>query len=199
MSEPEDRQLSQGKKLVLDFMPLVGFFAAYKLGGMYWATGILMALTLITLLAGYLMTGKIAKFPLYSAILVGVLGGATLILQNDTFFKMKPTVANLVFACVLGGGALSGRMFLKDLLGTAVNMPEMAWRNLTWRWVTFFIVLAGLNEFVWRTMAEPTWVNFKVFGLMGLMLLFTLANAPFMAKHMTEEKPSPEEKPSANG
>jgi intracellular septation protein len=199
MTQTDDPQISQGKKMALDFLPLAGFFAAYKLGGMYWATGILMALTLAALLAGYRITGKIAKFPLYSAILVGLLGGATLILHNDTFFKMKPTVANLVFAMVLGGGLLSGRMFLKDLLGSTVNMAETAWRTMTWRWTIFFLGLAGLNEYVWRTMPEPTWVNFKVFGLLGLIVLFTLANAPFMAKHMIEEEPSTEEKPSANG
>jgi intracellular septation protein len=166
-----------------------------KLAGMYWATGTLMALTLATLAIGYGLTGKVAKFPLYSALLVGVMGGLTLYLQNGTFVKMKPTAANLVFAAVLGGGLYFDRMFLKDLLGSTMEMPESAWRQLTWRWTVFFALLAALNEFVWRTMAEETWVNFKVFGLLGLTVIFAAANTPFMMKHMSEKS----DDPSANG
>jgi intracellular septation protein len=187
----EKKELSQGLKMALDFAPLVAFFIVYKVGGVYWATGIIIALTILTLIIGYVITGKIAKFPLFSGILITVMGGLTLYLQNDMFVKMKPTAANLIFAMILGGGLLSNRMFLKDLLGSAINLPETAWRSLTWRWVVFFLVLAGLNEYVWRTMSESTWVNFKVFGLMGLTLLFALANAPFMAKHMQQENPNP--------
>ncbi len=189
------KELPQGLKLALDFAPLVAFFIAYKLGGVYWATGIIIALTILSLIVGYVMTGKIAKFPLFSGILITVMGGLTLYLQNDMFVKMKPTAANLIFAAILGGGLLSNRMFLKDLLGSAIEMPETAWRSLTWRWVIFFLLLAGLNEYVWRTMSEAAWVNFKVFGLMGLTMLFALANAPFMAKHMKQE----DSKPSADG
>jgi intracellular septation protein len=187
----EKKELPQGLKLTLDFAPLVAFFIAYKLGGVYWATGIIIALTIASLIIGYAITGKLAKFPLFSGILITVMGGLTLYLQNDMFVKMKPTAANLIFAIILGAGLLSNRMFLKDLLGSAIDMPEAAWRNLTWRWVIFFLVLAGLNEFVWRTMSEATWVNFKVFGLMGLTMLFALVNAPFMAKHMKQEDTNP--------
>ena len=176
-------------------MPLVAFFIAYKLGGVYWATGIIIALTLLSLVIGYAFTGRIAKFPLFSGILITVMGGLTLYLQNDMFVKMKPTAANLVFAGILGGGLLANRMFLKDLLGSAIEMPLTAWRTLTWRWTVFFLVLAGLNEYVWRTMSEDTWVNFKVFGLMGLTMVFAFANAPFMARHMQAQP----EKPSADG
>jgi intracellular septation protein len=187
----EKRELSQGLKMALDFAPLVAFFVAYKVGGVYWATGIIITLTIASLIIGYFVTGKIAKFPLFSGILITIMGGLTLYLQNDIFVKMKPTAANLIFAAILGGGLLSNRMFLKDLLGSAILLPERAWRSLTWRWVVFFLVLAGLNEYVWRTMSEATWVNFKVFGLMGLTILFALANAPFMAKHMQQEDPNP--------
>lgn len=187
----EKKELPQAMKLALDFAPLVAFFIAYKLGGVYWATGIIIALTIISLLIGFVITGKIAKFPLFSGILITVMGGLTLYLQNDMFVKMKPTAANLIFAIILGGGLLSNRTFLKDLLGSAIDMPEAAWRNLTWRWVIFFLLLAGLNEYVWRTMSEATWVNFKVFGLMGLTMVFALANAPFMAKHMKHEDANP--------
>ncbi len=185
------KEMPQGLKLALDFAPLVAFFATYKIGGVYWATGIIIALTIVSLIVGYAITGKIAKFPLFSGILITVMGGLTLYLQNDMFVKMKPTAANLIFAAILGGGLLSGRIFLKDLLGSAIEMAETAWRTLTWRWMVFFLVLAGLNEYVWRTMSEATWVNFKVFGLMGLTMVFALANAPFMAKHMKQDDANP--------
>jgi intracellular septation protein len=191
----DKKELPQGLKLTLDFAPLVAFFVAYKLGGVYWATSIIIALTLVSLIVGYVITGKVAKFPLFSGILITVMGGLTLYLHNDMFVKMKPTAANVIFAVILGGGLLSNRMFLKDLLGSSIAMPEPAWRNLTWRWVVFFLVLAGLNEYIWRTMSEATWVNFKVFGLMGLTMVFALANAPFMAKHMKAD----EANPSADG
>jgi intracellular septation protein len=187
----ERKELPQGLKLALDFAPLVAFFVAYKVGGVYWATGIIIALTVLSLIIGYVMTSQIAKFPLFSGILITVMGGLTLYLQNDVFVKMKPTVANIIFAAILGGGLLTNRMFLKDLLGSAIVLPKAAWRSLTWRWVIFFLLLAGLNEYVWRTMSEATWVNFKVFGLMGLTMLFALANAPFMAKHMQQENANP--------
>jgi intracellular septation protein len=191
----DKKTMPQGLKLALDFVPLVAFFVAYKFAGVYWATGIIIALTLVSLVLGYVITGKVAKFPLFSGILITVMGGLTLYLHNDMFVKMKPTAANLIFAGILGGGLLANRLFLKDLLGSSMDMPEQAWRTLTWRWAAFFLGLAGLNEYVWRTMSEATWVNFKVFGLMGLTLLFALANAPFMARHM----PRDDDKTSADG
>ncbi len=195
MTETTRKEMPQALKLALDFAPLVAFFVAYKIGGVYWATSIIIALTIVSLIIGYVMTGRVAKFPLFSGILITVMGGLTLYLHNDMFVKMKPTAANLIFAGILGGGLLTNRMFLKDLLGSAVEMPLDAWRTLTWRWIVFFVVLAGLNEYVWRTMLEATWVNFKVFGLMGLTMVFAIANAPFMAKHM----PKDDVKPSADG
>jgi intracellular septation protein len=195
MIREEKKELPQGLKMALDFAPLAAFFVTYKLGGMYWATGLLMALTLVTLVVGYLMTGKLAKFPLYSAILVGVLGGLTLYFQDGTFVKMKPTVVNLLFAAVLAGGLYFNRIFLRDLLGSTMDLPDAAWRQLTLRWAGFFMALALLNEFVWRSMSEEAWVNFKVFGLLGLTIVFAAANTPFMMKHMTEKH----DDPSANG
>jgi intracellular septation protein len=182
-----EREMPQGLKLALDFAPLIAFFATYKLYGMYTATGVIIALSLISLAIGYALTKKIAKFPLFSTVLITVMGGLTLYLQDDTFVKMKPTAVNLLFAAILGIGLFTNRLFLKDLLGSALNMEESAWKALTVRWVGFFVFLAIANEFVWRTMSEAAWVNFKVFGLMGLTLLFALANAPFMAKHMKQD------------
>lgn len=202
MADTHNKELSQQLKLALDFLPLVGFFLAYKFYGMYAATGFIMAATAASLVIQFIITRRLAKFPLYSAILVGVMGGLTLYMHNDTFFKMKPTAANLLFAVVLGGGLMAGRTFLKDLMGSAVHMNEQAWHTLTWRWVVFFVAMAVLNEIVWRNLSEATWVNFKVFGLMGLTLVFALANAPYMARHMHDldaKDGTPGSKHSADG
>ncbi len=191
----ETKKLGQGQKTLLDFGPLLAFFAANWAGGIYWATGIFMAATVVTLLITYLATGKIAKFPLFSAIFVGVFGGLTIYLHNDIFIKVKVTLVNALFGGVLLAGLAFGKTFLKDVMGEAMQLPDHAWRTLTFRWSILFFALAILNEIVWRNFTTDQWVNFKVFGLMGLTLLFALANAPFMSRHMSHN----DEKPSANG
>jgi intracellular septation protein len=191
----ETKKLTQGQKTLLDFSPLLAFFVANWAGGIYWATGIFMVATLVTLFITYLATGKIAKFPLFSAIFVGIFGGLTIYLHNDIFIKVKVTLVNALFGGILLAGLAFGKTFLKDVMGEAMQLPDQAWRTLTIRWSILFFALAILNEFVWRNFTTDQWVNFKVFGLMGLTLLFALANAPFMARNMQ----STDEKPSANG
>jgi len=148
--------------------------------------------TAVALAASWLLTGKIAMVPLVSAVFVALFGGLTLYLHSDLFIKVKVTLLNALFGSVLLGGAAFGRSYLKLVMGEAMAMPEAAWRTLTIRWGVFFLALAGLNEIVWRSLTTDQWVNFKVFGLLPLTLLFALANAPFMARHMTEDKPKPQ-------
>lgn len=180
--------MSQTRKMLLDFGPLLAFFIANWKGGIFWATGVFMAATVIALIITWATTGKVAKFPLYSAIFVGIFGGLTIYLHNDIFIKVKVTLVNVLFGGLLLVGLRYGKLFLKDLMGEALVMPEEAWRRLTVRWGIFFFALAVLNEVIWRNFSNDVWVNFKVFGLMGLTLVFALANAPFMAKHMPDEK-----------
>lgn len=191
--------MSQGKKQLLEFAPLVIFFATNWKAGIFWATGVFMAVTLMVLLYTYITTRKVAKVPLASAILVGVFGGLTLYLQDETFIKVKVTLINLIFATLLLGGVVFGRYFIKDVMGEAVKLPDSAWRTLSLRWGVFFAVLAVLNEYVWRHYTTDQWVSFKVFGLMGLTLVFAFANAPFMARYMTDDSTSPPGKPSVDG
>ena len=184
-----------GRKQLLEFGPLAVFFIANWKLGIFWATGIFMAVTLAVLAYTFFATGKVAKVPLATAVLVGVFGGLTLYLQDETFIKIKVTLVNLVFAGLLLGGLAFGRTFIKDLMGEAIALPDKAWRTLSIRWGIFFAALAGLNELVWRNVTTDQWVTFKVFGLMAITLVFALANAPYMAKHMQGEV----EKPSADG
>jgi len=179
--------MSQGRKQFLEFAPLLIFFAVNWKAGIFWATGVFMALTLAVLLYTYLSTGKVAKVPLATAILVGVFGGLTLYLHDEVFIKVKVTLVNAIFAVLLLGGVAFGRHFIKDVMGEALTLPDTAWRKLSLRWGFFFAFLAILNEVVWRSVTTDQWVTFRVFGLMGLTLVFALANAPFMARHMPQD------------
>ncbi len=187
--------MTAAKKQMLEFAPLLIFFAAYWKFGFIWATGALVAATLATVLILYMVEGKIAKVQVLTTLLVVVFGGLTLYFKDPVFIKIKVSVINLLFAGLLLGGLAYGKLFIRDMLGSSVAMPDAAWRSLTLRWALFFVVLAVLNIIVWRGFSEQVWLTFKVFGMMGLTLLFAVANAPFMMKHMTDT----DENPSANG
>jgi intracellular septation protein len=151
----------------------------------------------VALAASWVMTRKIAKVPLFSAIFVGIFGGLTIWMHDDTFIKVKVTLINVFFGALLLGGLYYGKLFIRYVVGEAVNLPTAAWRVLTLRWGIFFLAVAVLNELIWRNVSTDTWVNFKVFGLLGLTPVFALANAPFMAKHMIEDEASKPDAPSA--
>lgn len=185
-------KLGQGAKLLIELGPLVAFFAANWLGGIFWGTGVFMAATAVSLAASWMLTGKLAMVPLVSAVFVAVFGALTLWLHSDLFIKVKVTLVNLLFGAVLLGGAAMGRSYLKLIMGEAVKLQEKAWLTLSIRWGVFFLAMAALNEIVWRNFSTDVWVNFKVFGLLPLTLVFALANTPFMSKHMIEEETGPQ-------
>jgi intracellular septation protein len=184
-------------KFLLDILPLAAFFLAYQFGGnlpgyedkrILVATGALIVATLFSLSVTYIKDRKIALNPLISGVVVTLFGGLTIALNNDTFIKMKPTIVNLLFATILLIGLAMKKPLLKYLLEVAVKLTERGWRVLTFRWAIFFIFLAGLNEFIWRTQTEEFWVNFKVFGMMPITILFMLAQWPLFKREMIEEK-----------
>jgi len=181
-----DLKLSQGQKLALDLGPLVVFFIANWKMGLLWATGALMAATVVSLAISYFITRKINKFTLVGAVFIGVFGAVTLYLQDPWYLKLKVTLIELFFAALLLGGLYFQRLFIKDMMGEALAMPDEAWRKLTIRWALFFVAMAVLNVVIWQFMPESVWVTFKAFGLLGCTLLFALANAPFMAKYIKE-------------
>ena len=181
--------MNQTRKTILEMGPLVAFFLTNWKFGIFYGTAIFMVGTLISLVVTYLLTGRIAKFVLASAIFVGVFGGLTLYLHNDLFIKLKVTFINLTFAAALFGGLYFNRLFLKDIMGQALELPTNSWRVLTVRWGLFFLFMAFLNEIVWRNFTTDQWVTFKAFGLLGLTLIFAVANAPYMAKHMIDPPP----------
>ncbi len=181
-----DVKLSQGQKLVLDLGPLLAFFLANWKWGLLWATGALMVATFVSLVVSYSITRSLNKFALVGALFVGLFGAITLYLQDPWYLKLKVTLIELFFAGLLLGGLYFKRLFIKDMMGETLAMPDEAWRTLTIRWAMFFVVMAGLNVVIWQFMPESVWVTFKAFGLLGCTLLFALANAPFMAKYIKE-------------
>jgi intracellular septation protein len=184
--------MNQWVKLLIEMGPLVAFFIGNWKAGIFWGTGIFMAATVVSLAVSWTLTRKIAMVPLVSAIFVALFGALTLWLHSDLFIKVKVTLINALFGAVLLGGAAMGKSYLKLIMGEAMSLPEHAWRTLSIRWGIFFFGLAALNEVVWRSFTTDQWVNFKVFGLLPLTLLFALANAPFMAKHMEDNEAKPQ-------
>lgn len=179
--------MSQGIKQLIELGPLVAFFVANWLGGPYWATGAVMVATAIALAASWIMTRKLAFMPLITAAFVAVFGVLTFWFQDESFIQIKVTLINAMFGAALLIGLMFGRSLIKILLESAVSMPEAAWRTLSLRWGLFFFAMAALNEILRRNLTWDSWVTFKAFGLIALTLVFALANAPYMAKHMQND------------
>lgn len=180
-------------KFAIEAGPLAVFFVANARGGIYVATGALMAALVVSVAASWRLERRLPIMPLVTAVFALVFGGLTLLLRDDTFIKVKPTIVNLLFAATLFAGLVAGRSLLKVLLGEALQLDEQGWRLLTVRWACFFVVLAALNEIVWRGFSNDFWVSFKVFGIMPLTILFTLTQIPLIKRHAIE--PAVRQKP----
>ena len=170
------KELSPNQRLLLDLAPLAAFFIAYRMGGLIWATGILVAATMLSLAITYLFEKRIAMAPLISGALVAVFGGLTIALNDELFIKMKPTLINSLFALVLLVGAyVFKRGMLKYILQMAFSITDEGWRVLSVRWGYFFLFLAVLNEIIWRNFSTDFWVSFKVFGMFTLTIAFAVS------------------------
>ncbi len=185
---PAKQQLNPFLKLVLDIGPLVLFFAANARFGIFTATASFMAAVLIALAVAYAKTRRIEVMPLVTAIIVFIFGGLTLILHNDTFIKLKPTIIYVLFGGTLIGGLAFGKSFLGILFDSVFDLTDEGWRKLTWRWAFFFFALAVLNEIVWRNFSTDVWVSFKLFGVVPLTFLFGALQYPLLTKYHAEPK-----------
>ena len=183
-------QLNPFLKLVLDIGPLVLFFAANARFGIFAATAGFMVAVLIALAIAYAKTRRIEVMPLVTAVIVVIFGGLTLILHNDTFIKLKPTIIYLLFGGTLVGGLAFGKSFLGVLFDSVFDLTDEGWRKLTWRWAFFFFALAVLNEIVWRNFSTDFWVSFKLFGVVPLTFLFGALQYPLLTKYARSDKPS---------
>jgi intracellular septation protein len=182
-SLPKQPPLNPLLKLALELGPLVLFFLANQRAGLIVATGVFMVAVLVALVVSYGLTRHLPIMPLVSAAIVLVFGGLTLWLNDETFIKLKPTIVNTLFGVILLGGLWFGRSLLSVVLDSVLHLTDEGWRKLTFRWALFFFVLAALNEIVWRTQTNDFWVNFKVFGIMPLTLVFALAQTPLIMRY----------------
>lgn len=172
---------------LVDYGPLGAFFIAYYMGDLFIATTSIMVTTLVLLVLSYILERSIPLIPLATATIVGIFGGLTLWLNDETFIKMKPTIIQILFGSILVGGLLTNRLFFKSLMGSAWQMSEEGWRILTVRFSLFFFFSAILNEVIWRTQSTEFWVNFKVFGLMGLTFVFMLSQLRLLKRFALEK------------
>lgn len=181
-------KLNHSAKCVLDIIPVAAFFAVYKFSGLFAATAVLLALTLMTLLIIYAAERRVALAPLITAIIVTIFGSLTLYLHDEDFIKMKPTFIYLIFALILLGGCLAKKGFLSHVLGVAFSLTPQGWLVLSRRWGIFFLVMAALNEFVRRNFSTTEWVNFKVFGALGLTIVFAVLQTRFIHRNSIPEQ-----------
>jgi intracellular septation protein len=184
--EKTDSSLPSWARILVEWGPLIAFFIANARAGIFWGTGVFMAASVVALAVSWTWTRKLALVPLIGAVFVAIFGGLTLWLQNETFIKVKVTLVNLLFGTVLLSGLAFRKQFLKLVLGEALKLDDEGWRILTLRWGLFFFALALVNEIVWRMVSTNLWVNFKVFGILPITLLFALSQAPLMSRHLIE-------------
>jgi intracellular septation protein len=191
-------------KLALDLGPLLLFFfanskpalfepwlrpiipAAVATGeraGIFVATAVFMVAILIALVTSYMLTRRLPVMALVTALVVVVFGGLTLVLQDELFIKLKPTIIYLLFAATLFGGLIFRKPLLAMVFDQMFHLTEEGWRKLTVRWALFFVALAALNEIVWRTQSTDIWVAFKVFGVMPLTFVFAAMQYPLLMKY----------------
>ncbi|MDA8445371.1 septation protein A [Paracidovorax valerianellae] len=176
-------------KLLIDFFPIILFFAAFKLWGIYTATAVAIVATVLQI--GYLRykNGKVEPMQWISLGVIVVFGGATLLSHSETFIKWKPTV----LYWLMGSALLIGQLFfrknlIRSLMGAQMELPDAAWRAVNWSWTGFFAVMGLVNLWVAYQFDTDTWVNFKLFGGIGLMAVFVIGQALFLSRYMKEDE-----------
>jgi len=176
-------------KFLFDLLPVLAFFVAFQLAGIYAATAVAIATTFVQV-AWLKLRGKRVDAMLWASLaIIVVFGGATLVLKDETFIKWKPTVLYWMLGAVLGGAALVFRRnLIRTMLSEQVQLPDPVWNRLNWSWVGFFLFMGGLNLYVAFNYSTDLWVNFKLFGGMGLMLLFVVVQALFLARHVEDKQ-----------
>ena len=176
-------------QLLADFFPLILFFIAFKWQGIFFATSVAIAASIVQIAYLRWKRGRVAVVNWLSLVIIVLFGGATLVLQDEVFIKWKPTVLYALFGAILAGGRVFFRRNLLAHVMAGISLPESVWARLTWSWVAFFAFMGVANWYVAFHYSTETWVNFKVWGGMGLFLVFALAQGLLLARHV-EENPS---------
>lgn len=178
-------------KFLYDFFPIVLFFIAYKMEGIFVATAVAIVATIAQISFFWFKHRRFENMHLITLALIVVFGGLTLILQDEMFIKWKPTVLNWLFGAVfLGSQYYGSKTVTERLMGKSISLAVPVWIHLNLSWVIFFFALGFINLYVVYFYDTDTWVNFKLFGMMGLTLLFVIIQAIFLARHIQPEKPA---------
>jgi intracellular septation protein len=173
-------------KLATELGPLVVFFAANAKFDLFVATGAFMIAILISIAVSYAVMRHVPLMAIVSAVIVLVFGSLTLVLHDETFIKMKPTIIYSLFAAILGGGLLFHKSFIAIMFDQMFNLTPAGWRALTFRWTMFFLAMAVLNEAIWRTQSTDFWVAFKAFGALPITAVFAMLQMPLINRHSIE-------------
>ena len=182
-------------KFLFDFFPVILFFIAFQVADIYVATGVAIGATFVQV-AWLKIRGKRVEPILWASLaIIAIFGGATLLSRDDVFIKWKPTVLYWLFALVLAGAALAGRNLIRVMLSKQMQLPDPVWARLNLSWIGFFVFMGALNLYVAYNFSTDNWVNFKLFGGMGLMLLFVLAQAVVLSRFVEEKDERRSENP----
>ncbi len=176
-------------KLLIDFFPIILFFAAFKVWGIYTATAVAIVATVLQIAYLRVRHGKVEPMQWVSLGVIVVFGGATLLAHSETFIKWKPTV----LYWLMGGALLIAQLvfrknLIRSLMGAQMTLPDNAWRTLNWSWAGFFAIMGVVNLWVAYTFDTDTWVNFKLFGGLGFMLVFVVAQALYLSRYLKDEE-----------
>ncbi|RXS42045.1 septation protein IspZ [Idiomarina sp. 29L] len=177
--------------LLLEYIPIIAFFVFYKMADIYVATGVLMAGTVVQLLGLKLLRQPLTTRHWVLLAVVMVFGAVTLLLRDDWFIKVKVSVVYVAIALLLLGGLFwKKRSPIQSMMGKDIKLPDAAWLKLTYAWIVFCLALAALNLYIAEFWSQEAWVNFKVFGILGITLVFTIGTGLYMYRHASEEENS---------
>lgn len=173
-------------KILTDFLPILLFFIAYKMFDIYVATGVAIAATFLHVAFTWLKTRQVATMQLVTLAILVVFGGLTLYLHNEQFIKWKPTVINWIFGVAFLGSQFVGeKTVVERLMSAQITLPDQIWRRLNLSWVAFFLIMGGANLFVMYNFDRDTWVNFKLFGMLGMTMVFLVIQSLYLSRHIT--------------
>jgi intracellular septation protein len=176
-------------KFLFDFFPVILFFVAFKVSDIFVATGVAIAATIVQI--GYVLARgrKVTKMQWASLVIIVLFGGATLVLRDETFIKWKPSVLYWLAGVVFIGALAFKANLVKAVMGSGLTLPEPIWTKLCLAWGVFFLFKGTLNLWVAYNFSTETWVNFKLFGGMGLMIAFVVAQALWLSRYVQDEAP----------
>lgn len=176
-------------KLFTDFLPILLFFIAYKLFDIYVATAVAIAATFLHVAVTWLRTRKVASMQLVTLVILVVFGGLTLYLHNEQFIKWKPTVINWIFGAVFLASQFFGeKTVVERLMSAQISLPNQVWRRLNLGWVAFFLIMGGANLYVMYNFDRDTWVNFKLFGMLGMTVIFLVIQSIFLSRYINDSQ-----------